>query len=89
MVTGLVTGFRQLVEKFDAKIRVEKSAQEIAGKSVLAAKVTVDHPSTSGTYAAGYAVVAGRRGIICTAESGAEMERCAPVIRFLVEDRSP
>jgi hypothetical protein len=88
MVAGLVDGFQSLIEKFSAKIHVHKSAREIAGKQVLAAEVMVDHPTTSGMcYAAGYAVVAGRRGIICSASTGVGMERCGPVIRYLLEDR--
>jgi hypothetical protein len=88
MVAGLVEEFQSLVARFSAKIRVQKSAREIAGKPVLAAEVLVDHPTSSGMYyAAGYAVVAGRRGIICSASTGVGMERCAPVIRYLLEDR--
>jgi hypothetical protein len=88
MVAGLVDGFQSLIEKFSAKIRVHKVAREIAGKHVLSAEVTVDHPTTAGMYyAAGYAVVAGRRGIICSASTGVGMERCGPVIRYLLEDR--
>ena len=88
MVAGLVDGFKSLTEKFNAKIRVHKSAREIEGKAVLAAEVTVDHPTTTGMYyAGGYAVVAGHRGIICSASTGVGMERCGPVIRYLLEDR--
>lgn len=88
MVAGLVDGFQSLTEKFNAKIRVHKSAREIAGTAVLAAEVTVDHPTTAGmSYAAGYAVVSGRRGIICSASTGVALERCGPVIRYLLEDR--
>lgn len=88
MVAGLVDGFKSLTERFNAKIRVHKSAREIAGQPVLSAEVTVDHPTTAGkSYATGYAVVAGRRGIICSASTGVGMERCGPVIRYLLEDR--
>jgi hypothetical protein len=90
MVAALVEGFRQLADRFDAKLRVEKSAREIAGKSVLSAEVVVDHPTARGvSYASGYAVVVGHRGIVCTVASGDGRDRCAPVIRFLVEDRAP
>jgi hypothetical protein len=90
MVAALVDGFRQLAERFDARLRVEKSAREIAGKDVLTAEVVVDHPTVRGvSYASGYAVVVGHRGIVCTVASGDGRDRCAPVIRFLVEDRAP
>ena len=90
MVAGLVADLQLLVDRLGAKIRVERSVRKIAGKNVLAARVMVDDSVTPWTtYAAGYAVVAGHRGILCTAEHGAVMERCEPVIRFLVEDRTP
>jgi hypothetical protein len=88
MVTGLVQGFEPLRERFGAKIRVEKSPRRIAGHDVLAAEVLVDHPTMAGMYyAAGYAVVAGHRGILCSASTGVGMDRCGPVIRYLLEDR--
>ena len=88
IVAGLVEGLQPLREKLNAKIRVERSVQRIGGKSVLAATVMVDDPTTGGrSVAAGNAVAAGRRGILCTATAGAGMERCGAVIRYLLEDR--
>jgi hypothetical protein len=88
MVAGLVDGFKSLTERYNAKIRVHKAAREIEGKAVLSAEVTVDHPTTTGMYyGGGYAIVAGRRDIICSASTGVGMERCGPVIRYLLEDR--
>jgi hypothetical protein len=90
MVAGLVEGFRNLGDRVNAKIHVEKSMQRIGGKDVLAAKVAVDAQLPPGmSYAGGFAVVDGHRGILCTADSGPALERCEPVVRFLVEDHAP
>ena len=88
IVAGLVEGLQPLRDKLNAKIRVERSVQKIGGKSVLAATVVVDDPTAvEKSFAAGTAVAAGRRGILCSATTGAGMERCGPVIRYLLEDR--
>jgi hypothetical protein len=88
IVAGLVQVLQPQLQRTGAKVRVDRSEEKMGGKSVLAAKVTLEPPAAGADYAGGSAVVAGRRAIMCSATTPAGMERCRPVMQFLVEDRS-
>jgi hypothetical protein len=89
VVAGLVQVLKPQLERHGSQVRVDRSEEKVGSRSVLAAKVTLEPPPpTAADFGAGWAMIADRRAIMCSATTPAGMERCRPVMQFLVEDRA-
>jgi hypothetical protein len=87
---ALSSGFIERVQgdrrRHGARVAVEPMNDPIAGREVRGVRVVaVDPHDQNEVYSANYAVIVGRRSIVCSTSLNLGLEKCAEVIRAFVE----
>ena len=86
LADGFIEGAEKHRERYRAKIVVEPMRSPIAGESVEGVSVkAIDPADPAELYSAAFAVIAGRRTIICSTSLSMGVEKCAEALEAFVE----
>lgn len=85
LADGFIEGAQKQRERYQARIAVEP-IRSIAGRSVLGVSVTaLDEAGENEIYSAAYAVIVGRRTIICSTSLTMGVQKCTEVLETFVK----
>jgi hypothetical protein len=86
LADGFIEGAEKQRERYQAKIVVEPLPSTIAGRSVRGVSVkALDKDDANEIYSAAYAVIVGRRTIICSTSLTMGMQKCTEVLEAFVD----
>ncbi len=82
---GFEEGLQVHVDRRGARIVVDDIASPIADRDVRGVKVAAVDPADAEAYSTNYAVIVGRRSIVCSTSLDMGQERCERVLEAFVE----